>query len=138
MDVGAIGGAIGGAGMSMGAMGVGGASMSGVSSVGGNSVSGPQAAQSAMPGEISARLQQLAELIQGFSSAELLMALMMMRGDDDKKSSGAAGAALGMLAGMAMANQMQQMMPQQGFGNVPDAGMQSFGGGMSFNINFTA
>lgn len=138
MDVGAIGGAIGGVGFSMGASGVGGAQMSGVSSVAGSSsAAGPQAAQSVMPGEITARMQALAELTDGFSSAEILMMLMMMKGDD-KKSSGAAGAALGMLAGMAMASQMQQMMPQGGFGNVPDASMQGFGAGMSFSINFTA
>jgi hypothetical protein len=133
MEVGAIGGAIGGAGMSMG---VGGAAMGSVSSVGGNTVGGTQAGQSAMPGEISARLQQLADLIQGFSSAEILMALMMMRGDDDKKSGGA-GAALGLLAGMAIAGQLQQMMPAGGFGNAPDASLQGFGSGMGVSINFT-
>jgi hypothetical protein len=59
-----------------------------------------------------------------------------MKGDD-KKSSGGAGAALGMLAGMAIAGQLQQMMPQGGFGNMPDASMQGFGGGMGISINFS-
>lgn len=134
MDVGAIGGA----GFSMGASGVGGAQMNGVSSVAGSSsAAGPQAAHSVMPGEITARMQALTELMDGFSSAEILLALMMMKGDD-KKSGGAGGAALGMLAGMALASQMQQMMPQGCCGNVPDASMQGFGSGMGSSINFTA
>lgn len=136
MDVGAIGGAMCCSAANFGATSVGGAQMAGVTSATDSANGpGPQAAQSAMPGEITARLQALAELTDGFSSAEILMALMMMRGGGDKQSSGG-GAALELLAGMAIAGQMQQMM-HQASGSGQSTGMQGFESGAGSQMDLS-
>lgn len=100
MDVGAVGG-LGGAGMAAGAMGAAGATVGSAASTAASCGSSTAASPSA---GMTQQMQDLAELIKGFSSAEILIALMMNKSEKGKE---AGGAALGMLAGMALANQLQ-------------------------------
>ncbi len=53
-------------------------------------------------------LRALAETLQDFTSAEILMALMLLAATREKDEDGASSAALGFLAGLALAAQIQQ------------------------------
>lgn len=109
----------------LGALG-GGLAAGGVSSVGTGGLNGPvgdlnAATVSAMSGT---RMDQLLELMDGFSSAEILIALMLSgssgkRRDDDSCGS----AAMGFLLGMAMASQLGQglMSPMSPAGGIEPA-----------------
>lgn len=57
------------------------------------------------------QMQNLLNVMQGFSSAEILMALMMMSagGSDDKKAN-KSNDSMSMLLGFAMAGQINQIM----------------------------
>jgi len=102
MSVGAVGG-IGG-GMSAGGMlGAGGAAPL---NFGG--LNGALDSHNGMAGLSSIQLQQLTELLDGFSSAEILMALMLMAASQKKKSDDDSSGAIAILAGMAMARQLGQ------------------------------
>lgn len=85
----------------------------------------------------SPQMNQLLQLIDGFSSAEILMALMMSAASNSghKKHDGVNDAALGFLLGLSMASQIGQNglpgMPQAG--NIP--GPEAATGGA---INFLA
>ena len=106
MGVGAVGGASLGAGAIGGAAGIGAAQFSGVGGISGTAISGTQAAGSAA---MTAQMQNLISLLQGFSSAEILMALMLAGGSNgDNHHKKTADAAMGFLIGMAMSAQMPQ------------------------------
>ncbi len=109
MSMGGIGG-IGG-GMSMG-----GISFSGASAINVN-IGAPVAGgsspvdQAGMSAGMSPQMNQLVELMQGFNTAEILLALMLSSGgksDNDDKN-GNSDSAMGFLAGLALASQMNQM-----------------------------
>jgi len=88
-------------------MSIGAAGAAGASAAGAGTAPGASPAAS-LNGALPPQLQQLAQTLQDFSSAEILIALMMMKaaggGDDRDKSSGAAG----VLAGMAIAGLLGQ------------------------------
>jgi len=119
MEVGAIGGA-----------GIGGVSacapagVNAAASVGGTMASGAATIQ----------MQNLINALQGFSTAEILLALMMMSGQN--KSSGSGDAAMGFLAGLALGGQLGQMMNALSL-SVPAAGGASDSAAGS-QINVTA
>ncbi|MEO1998037.1 MAG: hypothetical protein ABGZ17_22490, partial [Planctomycetaceae bacterium] len=73
-----------------------------------------------LPPTVQPSLSSLMELMQGFSTAELLIAMMMAAGgsDDDDKSG---SAAMGLLAGLAMAGQGMPQMELQWQLNVTGA-----------------
>lgn len=129
-------GAVGGLGVGMGAIS---ASLpqvnlpAGMGSTGG--LHGPQGSlsPSGMTSLSSQQLQQLTELIQGFSSAEILLALMLASAASKKEDKdGGSGGALALLAGMALANQLgRQQSPLTGMG-LP--GIESVQLGASLNI----
>ncbi len=129
MDVGGIGG--------LGAMGAMGAGMSvgAAPAVGTGGLNGPlgdvnAAAMSAISGT---QMDQLLQLMDGFSSAEILIALMMAGASDRRKKHGCDDSAMGLLLGMALAAQLgqtAQQLPQSG--GVP--GPAAATGGL---INFT-
>ena len=101
--VGAVGGMLGGAAMG-GCSAIGGGANS--LNFGGLNGALGNHALSGQHGLSTIKLQQLGELLDGFSSAEILMALMLMSAankqrDDDDQGSGA----LALLAGLAMARQ---------------------------------
>lgn len=92
------------------------------------------AAMSAMTGT---RMDQLLQLMDGFSSAEILIALMMAGGSGHhKKHHGIDDAALGFLLGLSLANQIghngPQLPPPPG---IPGAGGAAATGGQ---LNVTA
>jgi len=103
MQVGAIGGA------AAGLTGAGATGAAGSLALGG--ASAPMTVGEALAGSIVGSVEQLAEFLQGFTSAEILFALMMMSAmqkDDENESSGSA--ALGFLAGLAMAGFLGQSL----------------------------
>lgn len=138
MSVGSVGGV--GAGMGAGAAGVGGAGAGAAASPAGAgaasaSGTGPAGNAGASPG-----VQNLANTMKDFSSAEILIALMLAKsmsgGGDDDKSCGAAG----FLAGLAMAGGLGQAlgqnMPQDaGVSGVPEAGGAAATGGAGLSLN---
>jgi len=65
------------------------------------------AGQNGMAGLSTIKMQQLSQLLDGFSSAEILMALMLAAASGKKKH-GDGDNALGFLAGLAMAQQLGQ------------------------------
>lgn len=148
MDVGAVGG-LGGAGMAAGAMGAAGAAAAGAAGAGATGAAGAlavgrSASTAASCGSSTAaspsagmtqQMQDLAELIKGFSSAEILIALMMNKSDKGKE---AGGAALGMLAGMALANQLQHggVVQKLGIGGCNPADVGN-GGNFGGSLNVT-
>lgn len=72
------------------------------------------------------RLQQLLDLIHGFSSAEILMALMFAAAAGKKKEDDEGCGGLALLAGFALANQMrgQLLLNFDGLGPaIPEVGM---------------
>jgi hypothetical protein len=146
MDVGAVGGmAMGGAGAMGGAAAMG---TTGAAPAAGTAPAGvaapastqqPDAANSInmryLDGAFPMGLQHLAETMKDFSSAEILMALMIlaaMEKDDDKKTHGASGAALGLLAGLALANQFNRSAEIAMNGPMQ---MPQGGGGVGMNLN---
>jgi hypothetical protein len=86
-------------------------SLSGTSNVGattGSNVASVSAATDILNAGCPANLEQLAELMQGLSSSEILFLLLllsaMQKKDDDQERCG--GAALGFLAGLALAGEV--------------------------------
>jgi hypothetical protein len=61
-----------------------------------------------MPGLSTVKMQQLVELVSGFTSAEILMALMLAAAASQKKDDEGGCSALALLAGMALAQQLGQ------------------------------
>lgn len=136
------------AGIGMGGMGGGAAGLSPVAGGAPAAVNGagqpgnvsagtsPAAAQGLSPG-----MQSLVETLQDFSSAEILIALMLMsaseRCDDDKHCGGGSGAALGLLAGLALASQLGNAagMNSQSFGNFADAAGGGITGAIGIGID---
>jgi hypothetical protein len=90
-----------------------------------------------LPPTIQPSLSSLMELMQGFSTAELLIAMMMAAGggsDDDDESG---SAAMGLLAGLAMAGQGMPQMELQWQLNVTGAyadGASGVGGGIDVSV----
>ena len=75
-------------------------------------------------------MQELVETMKDFSSAEILMALMFMKAasqDDDEK--GTSGAAMGFLAGMALAGYLNQSIQDVTSGFTDLMGSAGCGGG---------
>ena len=97
----------------------------------------PTTVGEALAGQLHGGIEQLAEFLKGFSSAEILIALMMlaaMEKDDEDKSGG--GAALGFLAGLAIASQFGQ---SSGFDIQSSISEPTFdSSGLGGNLNFTA
>jgi hypothetical protein len=90
---------------------------------------------SGVRGQAAIELQQLAERLKDFSSAEILLALMMMRaGEKCEGCQGGSEALWGMLAGMAMAGQLAHACGQINSA-APAAG---FEGGMGMSLNLQA
>lgn len=87
------------------------------------------------------QLQQLAESLAQFSSAEILIALMlasaMQKDDDDQQCQGSA--AMGFLAGLAIAGGLGQTL-QSGLSGTgaPEAGGLAGSGGLGMNLDFSA
>lgn len=136
MDVGAIGGGIA-AGGSSGLPG--GAASPGAGLVGQVAAGGapaPTTVQEALAGSLTT-VDQLADLLEGFTSADILFALILLaalRPDDDGKRSGLS-AAFGVLAGAAMATSIAQSLGSQLDGPVTEVGS---GEGLGGNLNVTA
>ncbi len=146
MDVGGVG-AIGvGAGMATGAVG-----SSAATTTSGASAQGAEAAGAATAGqtissdvprtveqlnEILAKglpggIEQLAEMMEDLSSAEILFALIllaaMQKKDDDESGS---GAALGLLAGIALAGELGRSVEYHFHGGTPEvSGAEGAAGG---------
>jgi hypothetical protein len=105
-------GAIGGFGLGMGAMsGMSASADLGTSNVGAAAcpdVSTVSVASEVLSAGLPGNLEQLAELMQGLSSSQILFLLLllsaMQKRDDDKGPGG--GAALGFLAGLALAGEV--------------------------------
>jgi hypothetical protein len=130
MSVGAVGG-LGGGMMAGGLAAIGAA---GPLNFGG--LNGALGNQNAMTGLSSIKMQQLSELIKGFSSAEILMALMIAAASGKKKDDDESGSALAILAGLAMA----QQLGSGGCGNLGgiDLGMSTGGAASGMNCNVLA
>lgn len=80
-----------------------------------------------------AGMQQLVASLQGFSTAEILMALMLLGGgQDDKKK--CPDAAMAMLAGLALAGQISGFATNVS-ASVPGIGAGA-GGGVGLQVNF--
>ncbi len=128
MSAGGVGGVGGmgamGAGMAMGAAGVGG--VSGDLGMGG--LNGPlgNTNVAALGGMSSSRMDQLLQLLNGFSSAEILIALMMSAGSAHRRRHCSDDSGLSFLLGLSMAAQLgqslQQMLPQAAGGVASAAG----------------
>lgn len=82
------------------------ASVDGAGGIAGTSLSAIANATT-LSGIASTQLQSLINAIQGFSSAEILMALMLMSAQDKGKGHG--DTAMGLLAGLALAGQLSQI-----------------------------
>jgi hypothetical protein len=117
MDIGAIGGCMAGSGaIALAAPGV--TQAVGVGDAGGSAPIGspPSAGFGGGPGNLAS----LASTLQGFSSAEILMALMLMNAAKGEKSHGSDGnAAMAFLAGWALGGHgagaaLQSPMPNGG------------------------
>jgi hypothetical protein len=80
------------------------------------------------------KMQQLGELLDGFSSAQILMALMLLSAANRKKDEDDGSSALALLAGMALAQQLGQHHFAGGFGGGFDLGATSGAGGCSLNL----
>ncbi|HEY3965030.1 MAG TPA: hypothetical protein VGM05_10810, partial [Planctomycetaceae bacterium] len=113
---GAIGGAIGGAGAisapSIGFSAVGGAGAAGAA--GGALSIGANGLHPAFSAATATQLQNLSQLLKDFSSADILLFLMLMRGLDPQHKvhgggGGTGGALLDLLAGLALARQVNQL-----------------------------
>jgi len=87
----------------------------------------------AMSALSATRMGQLLELIDGFSSAEILIALMMAGGNRRKHDCGD-DAAMGLLLGLAMASQIGQQQLQM----PPSCGVGAAAGVTGGQINLVA
>jgi hypothetical protein len=86
-----------------------------------------------LSGVSSIKMQQLTQLLDGFSSAEILLALMLMSASQRKKDDeDGGGSALALLAGMALAQQMGQGLSDLG-GGLSDALSGAASAGANFN-----
>ena len=89
---------------------------------------------------IQPSLSSLMELMQGFSTAELLIAMMMAAGgSDDEEKSGSA--AMGLLAGLAMAGQSFPQLDLQwqvnfssSYGDAASGAVSDIGGGLDVSV----
>lgn len=81
------------------------------------------------------RLDQLLELIDGFSSAEILIALMLSAASCRHKKDDDRDAGLGFLLGLALATQLGQGAPQMPF---PPTGVPGPEAATGQSINLTA
>lgn len=118
MSVGSVGG-IGGMGAMGAGAGVGAAGAAGAVDIGGmGGLNGPlgNANAAALSGMSGTRMDQLLQLLDGFSSAEILIALMMS--GSHKRHGGGDDSGLSFLLGMSLAAQLgqslQQMLPHAG------------------------
>jgi len=154
MEVGAVGGlAMGGAGALGGGAAAGAAGTTGAApaaSTSAASVAGPQSAAQNdavnsvnirfLDGSVPLGLQQLADTLKDFSSAEILFTLLLLAAmeKDDKKKSGGGGAAMGLLAGLALAGQFGRSAEIQINGPLqPIACDGGAGAGLGANLNVT-
>jgi hypothetical protein len=132
MSVGAIGG------MAMGGLGIGGIGLGGALGGGPLNFGGLNGAVgTTSPLAFSSiKMQQLGELLQGFTSAEILMALMLLSAASRKKDEEDDGSsALALLAGMALARQLGQQNFACGLGGVSlDLGAGAVIGGCGLNL----
>jgi hypothetical protein len=120
----------------MGAMGAG-MNVGAAPSVGTGGLNGPlgdvnAATLSSMSGT---RMDQLMELIDGFSSAEILMALMLSAGSCRHKKNDGDDVGLGLLLGLALASQLGHGLPQLPFQSTGVPGPEAAAGQA---INLTA
>ncbi len=105
MNVGAIGGAFCGA---AGAAQLGGSQMAGVSTIGSSAV--PAALMNPanlLSGMAATQLQSLVNLLQGFSSAEILLALWLLNNSNSSHTHTQGALALGLLNSQAGLNLLQ-------------------------------
>lgn len=102
-------GAVGSLGGGMMAGGMAGAGAAGPLNFGG--LNGALGSHNGIAGLSSIQMQQLTELLDGFSSAEILMALMLLAAAGKKQKDDDSSGALAILAGMAMAQQLGQCCP---------------------------
>ncbi len=115
-----IGASIGGGAFTGGGAAVGAGTTSGVGAASAASAPAAQGpATISMDGQVTMSMDQLSELLEGFSTAEILLALMMSGRKKDESSchGGGGGGAMAFLAGMAVGGLMrggpsQQMLPQ--------------------------
>lgn len=116
-----------------------GLSTSGILAGGGGS--GLASNQAALLGVAPGRLQMLVDLMQSFNSAEILMALMLAASasKNDDEESGSSAAALGFLAGLALAGRVAQspMIAIDFQGNMPVSGV-NFDSGVGLSIDLNA
>jgi len=117
--------------------GLGAAAPMGVSGLGVNGgLNGPLGDVGAanLTGAATLRLQQLSQLIEGFTSAEILLALMIAAASkkDDKEDNGCG--ALALLAGMALASHLGGLQGLEGIAPVQGGGL----GGLGGQLNVTA
>ena len=132
--VGAVGGGMAGAGMVAAPMSAPAAASAGV---GASQLTGVQSG-APLGGGMPANISNLAHALQGFSSAEILMALMLLGGDQDGKKK-SPDLAMAMLAGMALGGQIGGASAQ-GSCSVPGVGAAGMGGmgGVGLQINLQA
>lgn len=127
MDVGAIGGGM----MAGGAAGLSGASL--VGQIAPGSAAAPTTVQAALAGS-NTSVQQLADLLSGFTTAEILFALMLMAAMD-KKDGPSASSGFEFLAGLAMAGRAAQSTATMCSAAIPQA---SPGDGVGGNLSVSA
>lgn len=138
MEVGAVGGmAMGGAGAMAGGAAVG--ASTATASTGAASVCQNSAMDNInlrfLDGAFPFGLQNLAETLKNFSSAEILFTLMLLAAmEKDDKKSGGSSAAMGLLAGLAMAGQFGRGPELACGASVPQVG---FEGGVGGNLNIS-
>lgn len=127
MEMGAVGavGAVGG----MGAM----APAAGMAM--GGAASAPATVPNAAPAlsGMTPQMQALADAFEGFSSAQILMALMMSRGSREQ---GSGGGGVDALVGFALAGQAAQMM--EGLSSSFELGSSGMCGSVGCNFDMSA
>ena len=156
MEVGAVGGAIGGAAMgniggAAGSVATAGAAPAASSQVSGAQMTGavgatnaaagasPAGQAASLAGAASPQMQALMELMEGFSSAEILIALMLMKASGgEKRAHNNGDAAMALLVGMAVAGQMSQSAGGAASMSIPGMDGGGMAGGVGVQINFQA
>lgn len=141
MQLGPVGGAmaVGGAmGMASAPASAGTSTVSNVSGqIDSGSASPPTTVAEALAGSLHTGVEQLAEFLKGFGSAEIIMALMLMaamqKEDDDQQGGGSA--AMGFLAGLALASQFGGSSGFELNAPVQEVGLE---GGVGANLNVSA
>ncbi len=149
MDVSGIGGMGIGTGAAMGP-GTGAASTTGTTSTStsspinspatldaqAKSAPAPESIAEYYQGALSPNLQELVNQMEGFSTAELLIAMMMLAAGkkEDEQSSNGSSSAFGFLAGLAMGQQLSQSSPLMN-SPMPDAVSPATPAGGILDIN---